>query len=76
MYFQCYTFRTELVLYVMERPQMGPAKRCTATDLYNFLSSANIKQQITTQLNVETVTAKVLTKDQLKQYLDEPPAGR
>ncbi|KAL4230131.1 Nuclear pore complex protein Nup54 [Mactra antiquata] len=67
--------KTELVVYVMERPQMGPAKRISATELYNYLNSATIKQQITTQLNVETITAKVLTKDQLKQYLDSPPAG-
>lgn len=55
---------------------MGPAKRCLATDLYNALNSPAMKQQVTTQLNVESITAKVLSKDQLKQYLDNPPTGR
>jgi len=67
--------RTELVVYVMERPQMGPAKRCLASDVCNALNSPAMKQQINSQLNVESITAKVLTKDQLKQYLDNPPAG-
>lgn len=67
--------KTELVIYVMERPQMGPAKRCLATDLHNYLSSPQLKQQIASQLNVESITAKFLTKDQLKMYLDHPPVG-
>ncbi|XP_045203679.2 nuclear pore complex protein Nup54-like [Mercenaria mercenaria] len=67
--------RAELVIYVMERPQMGPAKRCPATDLYNYLSSQQLKQQLVSQLDVETITAKLLTKEQLKLYLDHPPAG-
>ena len=60
----------------MERPQMGPAHRVLATELYAALNSAGIKPQLTAKLNVETLTAKVLTPDQLKQYLDHPPAGR
>ncbi|WAR00810.1 NUP54-like protein [Mya arenaria] len=67
--------KTELVVYVMERPQMGPAKRVLASDLYTALSSSTLKQQVTTKLSVETITAKVLTQEQLKQYLDNPPAG-
>lgn len=60
----------------MERPQMGPTKRCLATDLCNHLSSPQLKQQVTSQLEVESITAKILTKDQLKLYLDHPPAGK
>lgn len=67
--------KTELVVYVVERPAMGPAKRCSATDLFTALTSMGMKPQVTSQLTAESITKKALSKEELKQYLDTPPAG-
>ncbi|KAH9496040.1 Nuclear pore complex protein Nup54 [Bulinus truncatus] len=68
--------KTEVVIYVLERPPTGPAKRVTATDLFNFLNHPTQKAQICQQLNVESILPKVgWTDEQLKEYLDKPPAG-
>ena len=69
-------FRTELVIYILERPVSGPAKRITANELFQFLNTPNIKQQITAQLATEDILQKTgFTVEQLKVYLDSPPAG-
>ena len=68
--------RAELVVYVMERPQMGPAKRVLAIDFFKALNDPKVKPQLAGSLAVENITHKVMTKDQLKQYLDNPPAGK
>ena len=60
----------------MDRPNVGPAKRCPALDLFNFLSAPQFKTQLTSQLNLENISPKVLMKDQLKSYLDQPPSGK
>ncbi|KAK6976785.1 nucleoporin p54 [Biomphalaria glabrata] len=68
--------KTEVVIYVLERPPTGPAKRVTASDLFNFLNQPAQKGQIASQLNVESLLPKVgWTDGQLKEYLDKPPAG-
>ncbi|CAG5135324.1 unnamed protein product [Candidula unifasciata] len=68
--------RTEVVIYVLERPVQGPAKRVSANDLFNFLNQPAQKNQIATQLMVESILPKVgWTEEQLKEYLDKPPAG-
>jgi len=68
--------KTEIVIYVLERPATGPAKRIPANDLANYLNQPAQKQQITSQLNVENVLAKVgWSNEQLKEYLDKAPAG-
>ena len=54
---------------------MGPAKRCSATDLFTALTSPTMKQQVMTQLAADSITKKALSKEELKQYLDTPPAG-
>ena len=54
---------------------MGPAKRCTATELLTALTSPTMKPQVLAQLSAESITTKALSKEQLKQYLDTPPAG-
>lgn len=71
-----YFFRTELVVYVYERPSVGPAKRFTATELFTALSSPLMKPQVTAQLAAESITKKALSKEELKLYLDTPPAGK
>ena len=68
--------RTELVIYVLERPASGPAKRVLCVDLFNFLNQANIKPQLSAQLTVDNIVPKMgWSKEQLKEYLDKPPAG-
>lgn len=68
--------KTELVIYILERPASGPAKRITASELFQFLNTPNIKQQITTQLAAEDIWQKTgFTPEQLKVYLENPPAG-
>jgi len=68
--------RTELVIYVLERPASGPAKRISANDLFNFLNQPTQKNQITTQLSVESMLPKIgWSKEQLKEYLDKSPSG-
>ncbi|BFZ05156.1 hypothetical protein BsWGS_08195 [Bradybaena similaris] len=68
--------RTEIVIYILERPAQGPAKRVPANDLFNFLNQPTQKSQIATQLKVESMLPKVgWTEEQLKEYLDKPPAG-
>lgn len=54
----------------------GSAKRISANDLFNFLNQPAQKSQITSQLSVENMLPKVgWTEEQLKEYLDKPPAG-
>ncbi|XP_059154132.1 nucleoporin p54-like [Physella acuta] len=68
--------RTEIVIYILERPATGPAKRVLASDLFNALNQATLKSQLVSQLNVENMLPKVgWTEEQLKEYLDKPPAG-
>lgn len=68
--------KTEIVIYVLERPATGPAKRVAASELFNFLSQPTQKTQITSQLNVENILPKVgWSNEQLKEYLDKSPAG-
>ncbi|CAH1776827.1 unnamed protein product [Owenia fusiformis] len=68
--------KTEVILYVLERPAQGPTKRITATELYNFMMSNNIKTQLISQLGVTNLVPKIqMTADQFKQYLDVPPSG-
>ena len=70
-------FRTEVVIYVLERPVSGPAKRVKANDLYNVLGQGTARTQVTSQLNVESMMPKVgWTPEQLKEYLEKPPAGK
>ncbi|XP_005112153.1 nucleoporin p54 isoform X2 [Aplysia californica] len=68
--------RTEIVIYVLERPATGPAKRVPASDLFNFLNQPTQKTQVSSQLNVESILPKVGWSDeQLKEYLDKAPSG-
>ncbi|XP_071087037.1 nuclear pore complex protein Nup54-like isoform X1 [Haliotis cracherodii] len=68
--------RTELVIYVLERPQTGPARRVGASDLFTFMNQAGTKNTLVTQLTVENIVPKMgWSSEQLKEYLDKPPAG-
>ncbi|XP_074650289.1 nucleoporin p54-like [Tubulanus polymorphus] len=69
--------KSELIVYVLERQPIGTTKRHAATDLYNYLNQAAVKQKLMQpQLSVENIFMKTgFTSEQLKQYLDSPPAG-
>ncbi|KAG7499305.1 hypothetical protein JOB18_034572 [Solea senegalensis] len=67
--------QTEVIIYVVERSLNGTSKRIPATTLFNFLEQANIKMQLT-QIGVAmSVTRTELSPAQLKQLLQNAPAG-
>jgi hypothetical protein len=65
------------VIYVLERPPQGPAKRINAKELCAFLQQQAQWAQMTSQLTAEVIAPKMgWAPEQLKEYLDTPPAGR
>ena len=65
-----------MVIYILERPATGPARRIPASETFNFLNTPNIQTQLKNQLVVQSVIPKTgLTDQALKEYLDTPPAG-
>ncbi|KAI4895421.1 hypothetical protein NFI96_024319, partial [Prochilodus magdalenae] len=67
--------QTEVVIYLVERSPNGTSKRVPATNLFNYVEQANIKSQLQ-QLGVTmSVTRTALSPAQLKQLLQNPPAG-
>ena len=69
-------FRCEAVIYVLERSATGATRRISSSELFTFLSQPNIKNQLLQQLTVAHFLSKTaMMPDQLKQYLDNPPAG-
>ncbi|XP_038590008.1 nuclear pore complex protein Nup54-like isoform X2 [Micropterus salmoides] len=67
--------QTEVIIYVVERSPNGTSKRIPATTLFGYLEQANIKIQLT-QIGVAmTVTRTELSPAQLKQLLQNAPAG-
>ncbi|KAK3576887.1 hypothetical protein CHS0354_012945 [Potamilus streckersoni] len=75
----CPDNKSELVVYVLDRPQSGPTKRVPATDIYDFLmnpANAMVKSQLLNQLDADKFYPKTsMSPEQLKQYLDTQPAG-
>ncbi|KAG7477119.1 hypothetical protein MATL_G00090710 [Megalops atlanticus] len=68
--------QTEVIIYVVERSPNGTSKRIPATTLFSYVEQANIKNQLQQQLGVVmSVTRTELTPAQLKQLLQNPPAG-
>nr|KAG5707790.1 hypothetical protein BaRGS_015950 [Batillaria attramentaria] len=68
--------RTELVVYVLERPTQGPAKRVPARELCSFLQQQMQWSQLTAQLAAGSIVPKLgWSPEQIKEYLDNPPAG-
>ncbi|XP_019745721.1 nucleoporin p54 isoform X2 [Hippocampus comes] len=67
--------QTEVIIYVVERSPNGTSKRIPASTLFTYLEQANIKAQLT-QLGVAmSVTRTELSPAQLKQLLQNAPAG-
>lgn len=67
--------QTEVIIYVVERSPNGTSKRIPATTLFSYLEQANVKVQLT-QIGVAmSVTRTELSPTQLKQLLQNAPAG-
>ena len=67
--------RTEVVIYVVERSPNGTSRRVPATTLYAHFEQTNIKTQLQ-QLGVTlSMTRTELSPAQIKQLLQNPPAG-
>ncbi|XP_077594110.1 nucleoporin p54 isoform X1 [Stigmatopora nigra] len=67
--------QTEVVIYVVERSPNGTSKRIPASTLFTHLEQASVKVQLT-QLGVAmSVTRTELSPAQLKQLLQNAPAG-
>ena len=65
-----------MIFYIQERSQTGATRRLPATEVFNFFNSTQTQTQLTQHLAVEKVFPKTgMTAEQLKQYLENPPAG-
>lgn len=70
------SLRTEVIIYVVERSPNGTSKRIPSTTLFSYLEQANIKVQLT-QIGVAmSITRTELSPAQLKQLLQNAPAGK
>ncbi|XP_068430724.1 nucleoporin p54 isoform X1 [Clinocottus analis] len=67
--------QTEVVVYVVERSPNGTSKRIPATTLFSYLEQANVKTQLGQIGVVMTVARTELSPAQLKQLLQNAPAG-
>ncbi|XP_063775845.1 nucleoporin p54 isoform X2 [Pseudophryne corroboree] len=66
---------TEVVIYVVERSPNGTSRRVPATSLYNYFEQANVKSNLQ-QIGVTLTMARTeLSPAQIKQLLQNPPAG-
>lgn len=65
-----------MVIYVQDRQVTGQTTRVLATEVGQFLNQDLMRNQLSTQLCIVNVFAKVcMSPDQLKLYLSSPPAG-
>ncbi|XP_047425842.1 nucleoporin p54 isoform X1 [Mugil cephalus] len=67
--------QTEVIIYVVERSPNGTSKRIPASTLFSYLEQANIKAQLTQIAVAMSVTRTELSPAQLKQLLQNAPAG-
>lgn len=68
--------RTEVIIYLVERSPNGTSKRIPATTLFSYLEQANIKAQLAQIGVVMSATRAELSPAQLKQLLQNAPAGQ
>lgn len=67
-------YSTEFVIYILERPASGPARRIPSNETTNFLNGQLI--QLKSKLVVENIVPKMgFTEQALKEYLDTPQEG-
>ncbi|XP_055967224.1 nucleoporin p54 isoform X1 [Sorex fumeus] len=67
--------QTEVVIYVVERSPNGTSRRVPATTLYAHFEQANIKTQLQHLGVTLSMTRTELSPTQIKQLLQNPPAG-
>ncbi|KAK3555682.1 hypothetical protein QTP86_028641 [Hemibagrus guttatus] len=67
--------QTEVIIYVVERSPNGTSKRLPASTLYSYVEQANIKGQLQQLGVLMSVPRTALSPAQLKQLLQNPPAG-
>ena len=64
------------MVYVLERPAQGPARRVAARELEAFLQQQLQWSQVQSQLAVVMMVAKIgWSEEQVRDYLARPPAG-
>uniref|UniRef100_UPI003AB0AEF2 nucleoporin p54 isoform X4 n=1 Tax=Centroberyx gerrardi TaxID=166262 RepID=UPI003AB0AEF2 len=67
--------QTEVIIYVVERSPNGTSKRIPASTLFGYVEQANIKVQLAQLGVIMSVTRTELSPAQLKQLLQNAPAG-
>ncbi|XP_030624408.1 nucleoporin p54 [Chanos chanos] len=67
--------QTEVIVYVVERSANGTSKRVPATTLFSYMEQANVKTQLQQLGVIMSVARTALSPAQLKQLLQNPPAG-
>ncbi|XP_034079970.1 nucleoporin p54 [Gymnodraco acuticeps] len=67
--------QTEVIIYVVERSPNGTPKRIPATTLFSYLEQGNIKAQLASIRVAMSGTCTELSPAQLKQLLQNAPAG-
>ncbi|XP_043917165.1 nucleoporin p54 isoform X2 [Protopterus annectens] len=67
--------QTEVIIYVIERSPNGTSRRVPATTLQTCLEQSNIKGQLLQLGVILTIARTELSPTQIKQLLQNPPAG-
>uniref|UniRef100_A0A8C3B1E3 Nucleoporin 54 n=1 Tax=Cyclopterus lumpus TaxID=8103 RepID=A0A8C3B1E3_CYCLU len=67
--------QTEVIVYVVERSPNGTSKRIPATTLFSYLEQPTVKAQLTQIGVLMSVARTELSPAQLKQLLQNAPAG-
>lgn len=67
--------RTEVIVYLLERAPTGLCRRIPTNEACAYLEQLSIKPQLSTLSIMGVVPRIAPTKEQIKAYLDNPPAG-
>ncbi|XP_060687939.1 nucleoporin p54 isoform X2 [Hemiscyllium ocellatum] len=67
--------QTEMVIYVVERFPNGNSRRVSVTNLYSSLEQATVKSHLMQLGVIVTLPRTELSPAQMKQLLQNPPAG-
>ena len=69
--------KCQVCIYVTEKSGVtGATRRIFASELFNFMEQANVKQQLQQQLAMDECLAKVaMSPEQVDKLLSQPPAG-
>ncbi|XP_026110449.1 nucleoporin p54 isoform X1 [Carassius auratus] len=67
--------QTEMIVYLVERSPNGTSKRVPASTLYSYMEQLNVKSALQQLGVIMAVSRTALTPAQLKQLLQNPPAG-